>query len=371
MTKLVFETDVLAAALRDVRGAVQRRNTIPILSNVMIDAQADGTVRLTCSDLDVMVTRTLSAGQVDADVGFTVDAHRLADVVGAFASGSQTIITFERGAAIVTSGRARTRFSTLPRDDFPILLQKAVNTQFEIAAKALTRAIGVVRHAISTEETRYYLNGVYWHVEDGKLIYASTDGHRLARYVDDLPDGAESMQGVILRTRCIDLIRSAAEARDLPVGVAVGDDKVTMTAGDFTMVAKVVDGTYPDYTRVLPSSHVGVVQVDRDAFEEAVSRVTVAVTDKVRAVKLEVETDRIRALVTSPEHGEAVDEVPCAYASPAGPLTIGFNGRYLRDALQVLDVDQVEIRLGDAATVAVLSSPKASGVTLALMPMRV
>ena len=368
MTKLVFETDALTAALRDVRSAVHRRNTIPILSNVLIEAKANGEVRLTASDLDVLVARILTASKVEQDVAFTVDAHRLADVVGAFASGSQTTITYADRAAVVTSGRARTRFSTLPREDFPELLQKRVDTRFTIDAKALTRGIAIVRHAISTEETRYYLNGIYWHVIDGKLVYAATDGHRLARYVDDLPAGAESLKGTILRTRCIELVRSAAEARDVSVDVMVGDDKVTMVAGDFTLVAKVVDGTYPDYTRVIPIDHSGILTVDRDALEEAVARVSVAVNDKVRAVKLQIEPELVRALVTSPEHGVAVDEVPCTYS--AAPMEIGFNARYLRDALSTLDVDNVEMKLGDAATVAVLTSPQAKGVTLALMPMR-
>lgn len=370
MTKanIIFETDALAAALRDVRGAVHRRNTIPILANVLIQAEASGTVRLTTSDLDVMVTRHLSA-KVDGDVAFTIEAHRLADVIGSFAPGSQTTIRYDHPAAVVTSGRARLRFATLPPADFPNLTQKDVSARFSLEAKALAQAIGAVRHAVSNEETRYYLNGVLLHAAGGKLRYAATDGHRLARFVADLPSGAGDLPDTILRTRCIDLIRSAAETRDAAIDVTVGDGKVTMIVGDYSMVAKVVDGTFPDYVRVIPTANDRQVVVDRDALHEAIGRVALATSDKVRVVKLEFERDLLRASVRSPEHGDAIDEVQCDYS--AAPTEIGFNSRYLRDALGVFDVDHVHLAIGDPASPVLLTSPKASEVTLVLMPMRI
>ncbi|WP_288935608.1 DNA polymerase III subunit beta [uncultured Sphingomonas sp.] len=365
---ITFETDALAAAMREVRGAVQRRNTIPIVANVLIEADGAGVVRLTATDLDVMVTRRL-AGASDREIAFTVDAHRLADVVGSFNAGSQTSIKFDSGAATVSSGRARLRFATLPKTDFPILSQRGISARFSLDAKALTRALNVVRHAVSTEETRYYLNGVLLHAADGMLRYAATDGHRLARYVDALPAGAEHMPDTILRTRCIDLARVAAEARDETIHVAIGDGKVAMTIGDFAMVAKVADGTFPDYVRVIPTANDKSAVIDRDAFLEAISRVAIATSDKVRAVKITTGTNMLRATVTSPEHGEAADEVQCDYSG--APLEIGFNSRYLRDALAALDVDHVDLALGDAAGPALITSPKASGVSLVLMPIRV
>jgi DNA polymerase-3 subunit beta len=369
MTKLVFETNELSAALREVRGAVQRRNTIPILANVLIEAGADGAAKLTTTDLDVVVTRRLAATAVEGAIALTVDAHRLADVVGSFATGSQTTIDCSPGCALVTSGRARIRFATLPSESFPSIEQKTVVSRFTIDAKALSRGIGTVRHAISTEETRYYLNGIFWHVCDGRLVYVATDGNRLARYRDALPDGAAEMPDTILRTRCIELARAAAEARDTDVEVSIGDGKVVMVAGDYRLLAKVIDGTFPDYTRVIPSSHTSTLKIDRDALHEGLSRVLVAVTDRVRSVKLELDRDVVRASVSSPEHGMAVEEMPCAFDGAA--FEIGFNGRYLRDALDVLDVDVLEVRLTDAASPTVITSSEASDVTLLLMPMRV
>lgn len=367
MTTIAFETDKINRALREVRAAVQRRNTIPILANVLVEAEA-GMVRLTASDLDVMVTLTVPA-VVERPISFTLDAHRLADVVGSFGGGSQTAIKFDGSAATVSNGRARFRFATLPKDQFPILKQEVVQARFTLESKALVRALDVVRHAVSTEEVRYYLNGVFLHAFEGSLRFASCDGHRLARYVDDLPAGAQSMPDTILRTRCIDLARAAAEARDTSIDVAVGDGKVTMAAGDFVIVAKVVDGTYPDYARTIPAPAPAVASVDRDALREAVGRLALVATDKVRAVRFDLKRDLLRVSITTPEHGEAVDEVPCEYEGE--PLTIGFNSKYLREALTALDVDHVQISMADAAAPALITSLKAPGTNLVLMPMRV
>lgn len=367
MTTIAFETDVLSKALREVRSAVQRRNTIPIVSNVLIEAK-EGQVRLTTTDLDVMVRRTCPA-KVETPTAFTVDAHRLADVVGSFGGGSQTAIRFDGTAAVVASGRARLRFSTLPPPQFPILTQQAVEARFTLDSKTLARALGVVRHAVSTEKTRYYLNGVFLHAFDGTLRYASCDGHRLARYIDDLPAGAEGMPDTILRTRCIDLAQAAAEARDAAIDIAIGDGKVTMTSGDFVIVSKVVEGTYPDYARTIPPRQRLVATVDRDALAEAVARLALVSPDKVRSVRFDLSRDLLRVSITSPEHGEAADEVPCEYAGE--PLTIGFNSKYLRDALASLDVDHVEISMSDPAAAALITSPKAKAASLVLMPLRV
>ena len=367
MTTITFETDRLNPALREVRAAVQRRNTIPIRSNVLIEA-ADGRVRLTATDLDVMVSRTLPA-IVERPIAFTVDAHRLADVVGSFGGGSQTNVKFDGSAATVSSGRARFRFATLPMEQFPILKQQDVEARFTLDSKALARALSIVDHAVSTEVVRYYLNGVFLHAFEGSLRFAACDGHRLARYIDELPDGAAAMPDTILRTRCIELAQAAAGSRDAAIEVAVGDGKVMMTANDFVIIAKVVDGQYPDYARTIPAPSSDVVTIDRDALVEAIARLAMVASDKVRSIRFDLAQDMLRLSVTSPEHGEAVDEVPCEYAG--APLTIGFNSRYLREALGALDVDHVDISLNGEKEAVLVTSPKAQGVSLVLMPLRV
>ena len=367
--KLVFEASQLAAALRDARAAVQRRNTIPILHNVLIEAAADGAVTITASDLDVMIVRRLRAAETSGAARFTIAGHRLADVVAAFEGGAQVTIEVDGSAAVVKSGRARLRFSTLPATDFPILPVPTSPTSFQIGAAALLRAISSVRHAISTEETRYYLNGIFMHVTAGKLRFAATDGHRLARYVTDVPAGADDMPDVILRTRCIELLRSAADDTDQVLRVAVGRDRVSFDIDEMKIVAKVIDGTFPDYTRAIPASTTSNVDIDADALDGALLRVGLATEDKVRTVKLSVTREHVTATTTSHEHGAAVEEVASELEGP--PIEVGFNLRYLRDAIGAHSADTLRIGFGDAASPTLIHSIASDALTLVVMPTRV
>lgn len=367
--KLVFEASQLAAALRDARAAVQRRNTIPILHNVLIEAAADGAITITASDLDVMIVRRLRATQVSGAAQFTIAGHRLADVVSAFDPGAQVTLEIDGPAVVVKSGRARLRFSTLPATDFPLLPAPTSPTEFQIDAAALLRAISAVRHAISSEETRYYLNGIFAHVSAGKLRFAATDGHRLARYVTDVPAGADGMPDVILRTRCIELLRSATDESDQVLSVAIGRDRVSFDIDEMRIVAKVIDGTFPDYTRVIPASTTSSLDVDADALDGALHRVGLATDDKVRSVKLSVTREHVIASTTSPEHGEAVEEI--ASELDGTPIEIGFNLRYLRDAIGAASADTLRFGFGDAASPTLIHSIASDALTLVLMPMRV
>ncbi|WP_084581761.1 DNA polymerase III subunit beta [Sphingomonas azotifigens] len=368
---IVFETSELAAAMRDVLGAVQARNTIPILSNVLISATATGHVYLTTTDLDRTVTRACRAKSVSGAVGLTIEAKRLAEVLGTFAAGSETHIEVDGLAAVVKSGRARLRFSVLPADDFPVAVQREVVTSFTISATALARGFNAVRHAVSKEETRYYLCGVFWHVRNGRLLYVATDGHRLARYSDDLPAGAADMRGTILPTLCIDLVRSAAAERgDCDIGVKIGDGKVDFTIGNLVILTKVIDGTYPDYERVIPTQIKLIATVDRDEMIDATRRIMVASSDKVRGGAFTFRPAGVTMSINSTGHGEAVDEVTGDLAG-AAEIRIGFNLAYLRDALDVLPVDTVRFAMGAPADPTLITSTVESGLSLVLMPMNV
>lgn len=366
---IVFETSELAGAMRDVLGAVQARNTIPILSNVLISATATGHVYLTTTDLDRTVTRSCRAKSVSGAVGLTLDAKRLAEVLATFASGSETHIEVDGSAAVVKSGRARLRFAVLPAEDFPVAVQKAVDTTFTISALALARGFNAVRHAISTEEARYYLCGVFWHVKNGRLLYVATDGYRLARYSDDLPPGAAGMPGTILPTLCIDLVRAAAAERgDCDIGVKIGDGKVDFTIGNLVILTKVVEGTFPDYERVIPTQSKLLATIDRDEMMEATRRIMVASTDKVRGGAFTFGPSGVKMSINSIGHGEAVDEVTGELAG-GSEIRIGFNLKYLRDALSVLPVDTVRFAMGAPADPTLITSTVESGLSLVLMPM--
>jgi DNA polymerase-3 subunit beta len=366
---IVFDTGELSAALREILAAVQRRNTIPILSNVLIEADHAGRVRLTATDLDILVTRVIQARSVGRATAFTIAAHRMAEAVGTFEKGSQTAVEETGGAVVVKSGRARLRFAMRPAEDFPRIVQKHVVSAFRIDAKLLSKALGAVRHAISTEETRYYLNGVFLHVRDGRLRFAATDGQRLARFIAEMPAGAENLPGVILRTACVDQVRAAAEARSSDISLSVGDDKVTFDIGDLTIVAKVIDGTYPEYERVIPSQVERTATVDRDELLAAAARVGVASSDKVRLAKLTFSETSLALTVRSAEHGDAIDEVVCDMDGE-GEHPVGFNILYLREALNALDADTVKFGLNGPAAATTLTSAAGGNLLLVLMSLK-
>lgn len=367
---LVFETDKLRDALREVCEAVERRNTMEILSNVLIEAREDG-VTLTTSDLDRLVRREVQVESVSQPVRFTLDALRLAAVVGALPNGSQVTIEYDAPAALVKSGRSRTRFSTRPAEDFPLIAHRDPPVTFTMPAAALNEAFGAVRFSISTEETRYYLCGTFLHAAGETLRFATTDGHRLSRLVLPLPAGAESLPDCIVPTKAVDIVRKLAEARsDSDVSITVGDMKIAFTIGNVSLLSKLIDGTFPDYERVIPSQTKVEAIVDREALADAAGRVFVVTNDKIRAAKLRFESERLTIQVTSNEHGEAVDEVPCEFDQKQ-PFEVGFNLRYMQQALSALEVDTVRFAMTDAEAPCILTSVPPGGLTLILMPMRV
>ena len=368
--RITFDSAPLAAALRQLRNVVERRNTIPILDNVRIDA--DGTsVRLTATNLDIWAQRTI-AGQASEPWSLTVAAHRLADVVGAFEPGSQTVIeALDAGGVVVKSGRARIRFSTLPADQFPVMVQKEVVSTFALPAATLRQAFAKVRHTISTEETRYYLCGAFFHIDRAAkhLVVVSTDGFGLARLRLPLPAGAETMPDSIVRTACINTLAAPLEKHEGDVAIAIGDLMISVTIGDFTMIAKLVDGTYPDYTRVIPTDKSSPARFDLDSLSGALSRLNVAGDGKDRSIKIAFSKDIARISLNSAMHGEGMEEVPCEFGG--ADIDMGFNLRFLNNHLEALDTDGVDLGIINAAAPIIITSPAAQELTLMLMPMRV
>jgi DNA polymerase-3 subunit beta len=234
----------------------------------------------------------------------------------------------------------------------------------------LAGALDTVRFAVSTEETRYYLNGVFVHApEGGDLRFAATDGHRLARGTMALPDGAETLPDIIIPNKVVKVLLALLGRHEGKVDVSISAGSIRVEICETVVQAKLIDGTFADYTRVVPSQHDGVLKVDREQLLAAVARVTTVSSDKARAVKCDVTADMIVLTVTSPENGIATEELPCDYAG--GPITIGFNARYLSDVLGHLTADTVEAGLTDAAGPVLWRDREDAGAVFVLMPLRV
>jgi DNA polymerase-3 subunit beta len=369
--KATIERATLLKSLGHVQSVVERRNTIPILSNVLVEANEDGGIRLMATDLDLQINETIEA-QVAQPGATTVSAHTLFDIARKLHEGSQVEISAAEGKMQILAGRARFNLSTLPRDDFPVIAEGELPTRFELPAATLRQIIDKTRFAISTEETRYYLNGIFLHVSDEAqpvLKAAATDGHRLARVTVPRPAGAEGMPDVIIPRKCIAELRKLLDEVDGTVQVSLSETKIRFGLGNAILTSKLIDGTFPDYNRVIPTANDKLLRIDPRSFEEGVDRVSTIASEKTRAVKMTLDRDKVTLSVTSPENGTAAEEVPGDYNSDG--LEIGFNARYLLDILGQVEGDTVEVHLADAAAPTLLRENDKAAALYVLMPMRV
>jgi DNA polymerase-3 subunit beta len=370
----------LAEAISRVQRIVEKRNTIPILSNLLLRAEG-GRLRLTATDLDMWATTEVEA-VVEAPVVTTVPAAIFAAGAGKMPDGDVRIAVDKDGAAIkVTAGRARMSVHILPATDFPDPPAEDFPVSFRLPAATLVRLLSKTSIAMSDEATRYYLNGAYLHVHAGQdglsLRVVATDGHRLVRADAPLPDGAEGMEGVIIPSRTVhEMIRLAKDAGE--VEIAVSTAKIRMTAGDTVLVSKLIDGTFPDYHRVIPRDQRLHMTVPSDGLAAAIGRATVVAAHKLRAARFDLVDDLLSVTVVNADAGEATAEVDVSTTAEAGAgtaITIGFNTGYVLSLLDVIGPGPVVFRMSDPGGAAVLEPaeprPAGCGELAVIMPMRV
>jgi DNA polymerase-3 subunit beta len=371
--RLTIDKPALAKALAHVASVVERRNTIPILSNVLIGAGANE-LKLTATDLDMELVETVAC-RAKGDGAITVPAHMFYDIVRKLPEGND--IELERDGEqerlVITSGPAQFSLQTLPADDFPALSVDDLGHAFTLPAGDLKRLIEKTRFAISTEETRYYLNGIYLHAAEsgGKptLRAVATDGHRLAQVELPLPSGAKGMPGVIVPRKTVLELSKLVEDADGDVRIELSPSKIRVTAGRVVLTSKLIDGTFPDYERVIPQGNDKRMAVDNAAFAQAVDRVSTLSSDKGRAVKLALADAKLVLSVNNPDSGRATEELSVEYGSD--PLEIGFNARYLLDISQQLESGTAEFHLADPGSPTMVRDSEDPSALYVLMPMRV
>ena len=371
--RLVIERGELLRALSHVTSVVERRTTIPILSNVLLAANGRE-LRLKATDLEREVSETVSA-EVTQDGAVTVPAHLLHDIVRKLPDGAQ--VEFKRDAErerlTLSSGHSRFALQMLPAEDFTDLAAGDMTHEFEIAASDLKQLIEKTRFSISTEETRYYLNGIFLHAAETagqpRLRAVATDGHRLAQVEIVRPDGATGMPGVIIPRKTVHELHRLLEDTSLIIKVGVSTAKVRFEIGPITLVSKLIDGTFPDYARVIPQGNDKEMTVSNVAFTSAVDRVSTIASERGRAVKLNISSAKLVLSVNNPEGGSATEEIGVDYA--AQPLEIGFNARYLLDIASQLESDQTVFKLADPGSPTMVMDSGDEGALYVLMPMRV
>lgn len=373
--KLTIDRGALMKALSHVQNVVERRNTIPILSNVLIDAEGTS-LRLTATDLDMEASDTTIA-HIEKPGSITAPAQTLFDVVRKLPDGSDIglLLDTETRRLTITSGRSRFALPTLPADDFQTMSKEEAPNSFEISASEFRRLIDKTKFAISTEETRYYLNGVFMQgTEVGgstKLRTVATDGHRLALAETDAPKGAETLPGIIIPRKAVAEIRRLLDdaAQDSDVTVATSESKIVVKVGDAVITSKLIDGSFPDYTRVIPQSNEKILVLKNAEFKGAVDRVATVSAERSRSVKLTIENDKLVLQVSNAETGQGVEELEAQYNDE--PLEIGFNARYLLDVTQQIEGDDIRFELNDGASSARVTDLADQAAQYVLMPLRV
>jgi DNA polymerase-3 subunit beta len=367
---------VLLKALAHVQSVVERRNTIPILANVLLDAGSAG-LRLTATDMEIAIVEEVSGVEVGREGRCTAPAATLFEIVRKLPEGAKVELDHKGGDAplALRAGRYNTSLMVLPVEDFPSMTEGKLPHKFSVGAGMLRDLVDRTRFAISTEETRYYLNGIYLHateVEGTKVLRAvATDGHRLARVEETLPEGAAGMPGVIVPRKTVTELRKLAEEATDEIEMRLSDTKLQVKLGTVTLTSKLIDGTFPDYERVIPKGNDRILSVDKAAFAAAVDRVAAISSERSRPVKLSLEKNRLLLTAASPEQGQAQEELDGdTVAYDAAPLEIGFQARYLKDITDQVD-GQLEFRFADGSAPTIVQDAAKPEALYVLMPMRV
>jgi DNA polymerase-3 subunit beta len=372
-----FKADraTLMKSLAHVQNVVEKRNTIPILANVLL-AVRDGKLTIAATDLEIALVEEVPA-QTTRNGAITVPAATLYEIVRRQPENAEIELDHPGGDAqlALRAGRYSTSLVALGVDEFPKLDAGKLSHSFNLSALDLRGLIDRTKFAISTEETRYYLNGIFLHAaeSDGAPVLraVATDGHRLARVEEALPAGAAGIPGVIIPRKTVNELRKLLDEVSGDIEIALSETRIQFTIGSMRLTSKLIDGTFPDYDRVIPRNNDKVLRVNQKDFSAAVARVSAISSERHRPVKLSLARDLLVISAASPEQGTASEELDADRIKyDAGPLEIGFQARYLNDVTEQIEGD-VEFVFADGAAPTLVRDPSDLRAVYVLMPMRV
>ena len=371
----INSTDLLKA-LSHIHGIVEVRHTLPILSNIILEAKDDKLI-LSSTNLDIYCSDKIKA-EVLKSGEVSVSAVTFFEIIKRLPSGSEVLMTMEEGENEIrlTCGRSKFNLSTLKTDDFPIISDNDLSTNFVLSADELIRIIDKTKFAVSNEETRYYLNGIFLHKAERNSIQflraVATDGHRLAQYDIPLPQGAEDITGIIIPKKTIYELRKVLDDANGDVSVSLNENKIKFSFNDLKIVSKVIDGTFPDYTKVIPQNNDKSFKTNNSDLKNAIDRVSAVAANeesKSKAIKFCIENNSLSLSVESQSKGSANEIIDVNYSGDK--VDIGFNSKYIIDICNEVDGDEISIGLSDSISPAIILDKTDENLFFVLMPMRI
>ena len=371
----INSTDLLKA-LSHIHGIVEVRHTLPILSNIILEAKDDKLI-LSSTNLDIYCSDKIKA-EVLQSGEVSVSAVTFFEIIKRLPSGSEVLMIMEEGENEIrlTCGRSKFNLSTLKTDDFPIISDNDLSTNFVLSADELIRIIDKTKFAVSNEETRYYLNGIFFHKAERNSIQflrsVATDGHRLAQYDIPLPQGAEEMTGIILPKKTVLELRKVLDDANGDVSISLNENKIKFNFNNLKIISKVIDGTFPDYTKVIPQNNDKIFKTNNHELKNAIDRVSaVAINEetKSKAIKFSIVDNKLFLSAESSSKGSANEEIDISYSGEK--VDIGFNSRYVVDICNEIDGEEISINLFDSISPAIILDKADENLFFVLMPMRI
>lgn len=368
MVKIKAVASQLLGPLQQVTGIVERRHTLPILSNVLVQAQG-GRVDFIATDLEVQIT-TGTAVDHATDGSITVAARKLHDILRSLAEDTEVALESKDGRLVVRAGKSRFNLQTLASADFPRMADSSKDPPrtLTLPQRSLKHALGLVQYAMAVQDIRYYLNGVLLAVEGNTLRVVATDGHRLSFAAERLESSHEALEAILPRKTVLELIKLLGDG-DEPVSLAMGPNQVRFSLGGVEIISKIVEGKFPDYGKVIPTGHRNVVELDRATLAQSLNRAAILSNEKIRGVRMVFTKDALSIICTNNDQEEAEETLAIAY--DGDPIDIGFNISYLLDALNHVDAEKVTLAMGDANSSALLQMPGNDDFKYVVMPMRI
>ena len=360
--------DELLTPLAAVSGIIERRHTLPILSNVLIDASGQA-VSFLATDIEIQITARSGLAAAKDGRPLTVGARKLLDILRALPEDAEVNLQQQDKRLLVRAGKSRFSLQTLPAEDFPRLAKATGEAaRFALPQKALRRLLGLVQYAMAQQDIRYYLNGLLMVVEGGELKLVATDGHRLAFASLALEASLPRQEAIVPRKTVVELTKLLADS-DEEVQIELAGSQASFAFGAIDLVSKLIDGKFPDYTRVIPTGHKNKLQAGREPLRQALQRAAILSNEKFRGVRWVLTEGSLKIVSSNADQEEAQEELEVKYSGDA--LDIGFNVNYLLDVLNNVPGGELECAFGDSSSSALISYASEKGFKYVVMPMRI